>query len=95
MMPEPAAPRSLDVAHRFAIGRLSDADTRWRVVVEAWPETAGGYRGRLVFQVDDETGRATDREGPVLLHGGSVEDVARAAHEVPEDRLRMLLRSLA
>lgn len=94
MMPESVVPQSLEVAHRFAIGRISDAETRWRVVAEAWPETAGGFRGRLIFQADDDAGRATDREGPMMLHGSSIEDVARAAHEVPEERLRMLLRSL-
>lgn len=76
-----------------AIGRIADFRTHWRVLVETWP-AATQFEGRLVFQADDFQA-PPPRQGPATLRGSTREDVLRAAYEVPEDRLRVMLRSLA
>ena len=75
-----------------AIGRIADFRTHWRVLVETWP-SAARYEGRLVFQADDFQA-PPPREGPAMLHGVTREDVVRAAYDLPEDRIRAMLRSL-
>lgn len=80
---------------RVAIGRIREATSRWRVVVETWPDGAEHFRGRLVFHPEEPSDRSSRREGPPALHGHSPEDVVRAAFELPEAELRTLLRSLA
>lgn len=89
-VPDPPEPGS-----RVAIGRIRDAASRWRVVVEMWADGADHCRGRFVFQPDDAADRYTRREGPAVLHGRTPEDVVRAAYELSEEHLRTLLRSLA
>lgn len=86
---------TLGLSSRYAIGRIRDAVSRWRVVVETWPEPAEGYRGRFIFQPDDAAERYPSREGPAVLHGRTPEDVVRAAYDLTEDSLRTLLRSLS
>jgi hypothetical protein len=87
------------MAHRVdsslssAIGRIADFRTHWRVLVETWP-AATQFEGRLVFRSDEEQS-ARPREWPGTLCGTTREDVVRAAYDVPEDRLRAMLRSLA
>ncbi len=76
-----------------AIGRIADFRTHWRVLVETWP-SATQYEGRLVFQADNFQA-PPPREGPATLRGITREDIVRAAYDVPEDRLRAMLRSLA
>jgi hypothetical protein len=76
-----------------AIGRIADFRTHWRVLVETWP-SASQYEGRLVFRSDDHEA-PPPREGPATLHGRTREDVLRAAYDLPESRLREMLRSLA
>lgn len=75
------------------ICRISDDRGLWRVVVETWPER-DGYHGRFVF-MKDRTPLADRREGPDALRGPTREDVVAGAHELPEERLRQLFRSLA
>jgi hypothetical protein len=78
---------------RSAIRRIGEGRSRWRVVVETWRES-DGYRGRLLF-CPDSVEPAEDRESAAMLRGQSHEDVLHLAHELPEDRLRRLLNSLA
>ena len=75
-----------------AIARIAEGRKKWRVAVETWP-SAAAYEGRLIFVAEDEVAPPA-LEGPITLHGDTREDVLRAGHEVPEDRLRALLRSL-
>lgn len=75
-----------------AIARIAEFRTRWRVLVETWP-VASQYEGRLVFCTDDPT-NAVARETAMVLRGPTREDVLRAAYDLPESRLRALLRSL-
>lgn len=91
--PDDSTPR--DAGSRIAIGRIRDAVSRWRVVVETWTEGADHCRGRFIFQSDDGSERHASREGPPALHGRTLEDVMRAAYELPEEHLRTLLRSLS
>ena len=75
------------------IGRVDVERTRWRVVVEAWPDERR-YQGRLVFQPDHAgTGHDARASGP-LLSGSTAEEVVIAAYEMPEKQVRALLRSL-
>ena len=80
---------------RVAIGRIRDDASRWRVVLETWPESADAYRGRLVFQADDDPQHNPSREGPARLCGRTQADIVSAALDLPEDHLRTLLRSLS
>lgn len=75
------------------IRRIFEDRTQWRVVVETWPEF-DGYRGRLVFRPDQASLRADTRAGPDALRGRTREDVLAEAYNLPEDRLKQLLRSL-
>lgn len=75
------------------IRRLSDDRLQWRVVVETWPER-DGYHGRLVF-TQDSNAQPDRREGPDALRGSTREDVISNAHDLPEERLRQVFRSLA
>ena len=75
-----------------AISRIAESRKKWRVAVETWP-SASAYEGRLIFVAEDELGPPAV-EGPTTFRGDTREDVLRAAYEVPEDRLRALLRSL-
>jgi hypothetical protein len=84
-----------DAGSRIAIGRIRDAVSRWLVVVETWTEGADHCRGRFIFQSDEGVDRHASREGPPALHGRTLEDVVRAAYELPEEHLRTLLRSLS
>jgi len=76
------------------ICRISDDRSQWRVVVETWPER-DGYHGRLVFTQDGRRAVRDRREGPDALRGSTREDVIAGAHELPEERLRQVFRSLA
>ncbi|NLG62735.1 MAG: hypothetical protein GX539_10845 [Candidatus Cloacimonetes bacterium] len=76
-----------------AIRRISDDRTKWRVLVEAWPEEPG-YRGRLVFAPDGLDAPLPAREGPAAFSGRTREDVLRQAWEMPEQQLRVMLHSL-
>lgn len=73
--------------------RLTEHHTRWRVVVQTWPEQ-NGFHGRFVFEPDGFHPEGETREGPPLLSGTSREEVLRSAYDVPESRLRALLHSL-
>ena len=75
------------------IRRIYQDQTRWHVLVETWPER-DGYHGRFVFSPDRARGVAVEREGPDALRGRTREDVIAQAYNLPEDRLRQLLRSL-
>lgn len=77
----------------YPIRRLTEHRTRWRVVVQTWPEQ-NGYQGRFVFEPDGSHPEGETREGPPLLSGMSREEVLRSAYDVPEARLRALLHSL-
>jgi hypothetical protein len=76
-----------------AIRRIEGGRTYWRVTVESWPAD-GGYRGRFVFEPEGSA-RDTFRAGPAVLTAGSMEELVRAAHDVSDDALRALCRSLA
>lgn len=95
MTTDPPHPFVPEPGSRVAIGRIREATSRWRVVVETWSEGGEQCRGRFVFQPEEPTDRSGRREGPPVLHGRTPEDVVRAAHELPEAQLRTLLRSLA
>jgi hypothetical protein len=74
------------------IRRIMQDRMHWRVQVETWPER-DGFHGRVVFF--REHARAHHkREGPDALRGPTREDVIAAAYDLPEDRLKQLLRSL-
>lgn len=76
------------------ICRIAAEGTHWRVLVETWEE-GGEYRGRLIFEPEGVGQFFEVRQGPPMLHGQSREEVLAAAHELPEQRLRVLLHSLA
>ena len=80
------------VATASGIRRISQDRTHWRVLVETWPEP-DGYRGRVVFAPDG--GLSSDLRGPDALRGTTREDVIAEAYNLPEDRLKQLLRSLS
>jgi hypothetical protein len=82
-----------DRARRSAICRISEGRSRWRVLVETWPDR-DAYRGRLLFCADAPDAAVGAREGPALLLGRSHEDVLSLAHDLPEERLRRVLNSL-
>ncbi len=74
--------------------RLSAEGAYWRVVVETW-RRGEEWLGRLVFAPDGIVVERGDvREGPALLRGRSHAEVVASAHEIPEQRLRVLLHSL-
>lgn len=73
---------------------IYDDRKQWRVVVETWSER-DGYHGRLVFTQDHMSARTDRREGPDALRGVTREDVIGVAHELPEERLHQVFRSLA
>ena len=75
------------------IGRFDAEYSRWRVVVEAWPK-AEHFEGRLVFQQDDRSGSTAARVTAPMLSGRTPEEVVSAAYEMPEKRVRAVLRSL-
>lgn len=76
-----------------AIGRIHAGDTRWRVLVETWPQD-GAYHGRLRFEADN-IAWAGPRESAAVLRGDTREDVLLRVHDLPVDRLRRVLHSLA
>lgn len=79
--------------HSSPLRRISEARTRWRVMVETWPEH-DGYHGRFVFAPDGAPAPGDKREGPDALRGRTREDVVAEAYNLPEARLKQLLRSL-
>lgn len=81
-------------ANASGICRISDDRAQWRVVVETWAER-DGFHGRLVFTQDRALADADRREGPDALRGITREDVVAGAHDLPEERLRQVFRSLA
>jgi hypothetical protein len=76
------------------IRRLTEGRRRWRVIVETWPES-DFFRGRLVFRTDDAAPWDADRQSATLLRGRTIEDVISLAYDLPEERLRRVLHSLA
>ena len=76
------------------IRRMAAAGTRWRVRVETLPGN-DGCTGRFLFEPDAPAARQDLRSGPLTLRGDSQEAVVAAAHDVPEEKLRQLLNSLA
>lgn len=77
-----------------AVRRIFVEGKRWRVLVETWRD-GEIWTGRLVFQPEDEAENVLGpRLGPPLLRGGSREEVVALAHEIPERRLHVVLRSL-
>ncbi|MFW6079757.1 MAG: hypothetical protein ACODAE_09055 [Gemmatimonadota bacterium] len=85
---------SATVQTASTIRRLMADGTQWRVRVETWHD-GECWRGRLLFDPDqpvrDDLGV---RFGPPTLRGRTREEVVASAHEVPERRLRVVLRSL-
>ena len=79
--------------HSSPLRRIFEARTQWRVMVETWPEH-DGYHGRFVFAADRAPARADKREGPDALRGRTREEVVAEAYNLPEARLKQLLRSL-
>ena len=75
------------------IRRISQDRTQWRVLVETWPER-DGYHGRFIFAPERALQAAHTRAGPDALRGRTCEDVIADAYNLPEARLRQLLRSL-
>lgn len=73
---------------------ISAEGIRWRVRVGT-REAGQGYSGRFLFEPEDTASFFGPRRGPLMLRGGSREEVVAAAHELSERRLRQLLRSLA
>jgi hypothetical protein len=82
-----------DRTRRSAIRRISEGRSRWRVVVESWPEQ-DDFRGRFLFCPDSADRVEAERESAAMLRGCSHEDVLNLAHDLPEDGLRRLLHSL-
>jgi len=85
-----------DVAEASVVAtlcRLSAEGAHWRVVVETW-RRGDEWHGRLVFAPDGAALERDVREGPALLRGRSHAEVVASAHEIPEQRLRVLLHSL-
>jgi hypothetical protein len=76
------------------IGRVAAERTRWRVVVEAWPDDQR-YCGRLVFTPDAGGAAPEPRTSAALLHGRTAEEVVSAAYDLPEKQIRALLHSLS
>ena len=79
------------LATASGIRRISEERTQWRVMVETWPDE-DGYHGRFVFSPDG--GLGDTREGPAALRGSTREEVIAEAYDLPEDRLKQVLRSL-
>jgi hypothetical protein len=75
-----------------AIRRIGDGHTRWRVIVESW-RSVKGFQGRFVFEPEGSVTESL-REGPSALIAESREELVRAAHDVSDDDLRALCRSL-
>ena len=75
------------------IGRIHDDRTKWRVMVQAWPDEAG-YAGRLVFAADGGATSLGTREGPAALRGATREAVVSQAYDLSETHLRAMLYSL-
>ena len=77
------------------ICRLSAEGTLWRVRVESWEGKDGGVSGRFVFEPDGRESRYATRASGPALRAHRREEVFAAAHDMPEQRLRELLRSLS
>jgi hypothetical protein len=75
-----------------AIRRIATDRTSWRVKVETWPGREG-WAGRFVFEPEHSVSE-TVREGPAVLRAASREELVRGAHELSDERLRALCRSL-
>ena len=75
------------------IGRMAVERTRWRVVVETWPDSHR-YHGRLVFHPEGARPVEDARASAPLLTGSTPEEVVIAAYELSEKHIRALLRSL-
>lgn len=89
LLKEPAAAQYAAAIRRIVVDR-----TQWRVLIETWHEDEAWW-GRLVFQPDPPVHDLLGpRAGPVSFRGSTREEVVAAAHEVPEHRLRVVLRSL-
>ncbi len=80
-------------ASASGIRRIRQDRTQWRVLVQTWPER-DGYRGRFVFAPEGPETPPDPRAGPDALRGRTREDVIAQAYNLPEDRLKQLLRSL-
>ncbi len=77
------------------ICRLSAEGTHWRVRVESWEVSEGDVSGRFIFEPDRPSPRYATRESGPTLRARRREEVFAAAHELPEERLRLLLHSLS
>jgi hypothetical protein len=84
---------ALEYSTASGIRRIEQDRTHWRVSVETWPER-DGYHGRFVFSPNGSHVPADMREGPDALRGSTREEVIAQAYELPEDRLKQVLRSL-
>ena len=84
---------ALEVSTASGIRRISEDRTQWRVLVETWPER-DGYHGRFVFSPEHSPVPVDMRAGPDALRGHTREDVIAQAYDLPEDRLKQVLRSL-
>ncbi|MBX6364415.1 MAG: hypothetical protein IRZ00_11155 [Gemmatimonadetes bacterium] len=76
------------------ICRLFADGIRWRVKVESW-DAEGGVSGRFVFEPDGPEPSFGPRMTGPALRARRREEVIAAAYDVPEHRLRELLRSLS
>lgn len=85
--------RALEYSAACGIRRIFQDQAPWRVLVETWPER-DGYHGRFVFSPERRRIPADSREGPAALRGHTREDVIAQAYDLPEDRLKQVLRSL-
>jgi hypothetical protein len=83
----------LEYSTASGIRRIFEDRTHWRVVVETWPER-DGYHGRFVFSPEHPRLPADLRQGPDALRGHTREDVIAQAYDLPENRLKQVLRSL-
>jgi hypothetical protein len=82
---------NLEYSTASGIRRIIQDRTHWRVLVETWPER-DGYHGRFVFSRENAVSD-DKREGPAALRGPTREAVIAEAYNLPEARLRQLLRS--
>jgi hypothetical protein len=84
---------TLERSTASGIRRIFEERTHWRVMVETWAER-DGYHGRFVFAPDRSPVPADMRAGPDALRGNTREEVIAEAYNLPEDRLKQVLRSL-
>ena len=84
---------ALEVSTASGIRRIVEDRTQWRVLVETWPER-DGYHGRFVFSPERSSAPEELRAGPDALRGHTREEVIAQAYDLPEVRLKQVLRSL-